>query len=289
MKKICFIAPYAALADMAAEAVREKGLDNIAVHQCPIQESVAFARAAQQKGAQILISRGGAATVLRHQLDLPVVEVKVSGYDVLRALNPYRGMRGTIGIVGFEGVVRGCQTICEMWGIATREYIVVEDANLIDWQQARRDVQRMIDDNGLKVVVGDNVSLRLQVQAQSIQMVESGREAVIQALEEAHTLLAVQEEEKKATEQLRMILDFVHDGVITTDEHGTVTVVSPAAETIFNIKKEQVVGKPVEACIPNTRIHKVLETKQPEVGQLQKGPHGYILTNRVPIMVEERM
>ena len=63
MKKICFIAPYAALADMAAEAVREKGLDNIAVHQCPIQESVAFARAAQQKGAQILISRGGAATV----------------------------------------------------------------------------------------------------------------------------------------------------------------------------------------------------------------------------------
>ena len=62
MKKICFIAPYAALADMAAEAVREKGLDNIAVHQCPIQESVAFARSAQQKGAQILISRGGAAT-----------------------------------------------------------------------------------------------------------------------------------------------------------------------------------------------------------------------------------
>ena len=289
MKKICFIAPYAALADMAAEAVREKGLDNIAVHQCPIQESVAFARSAQQKGAQILISRGGAATVLRHQLDLPVVEVKVSGYDVLRALNPYRGLRGTIGIVGFESVVRGCQTICEMWGITTREYIVVEDANLIDWQQARRDVQRMIDDNGLKIVVGDNVSLRLQVQAQTIQMVESGREAVVQALEEAHALLAVQEEEKKATEQLRMILDFVHDGVITTDEHGVVTVVSPAAETIFNVKKEQVVGQPVELCIPNTRIHKVLETKQPEVGQLQKGPHGYILTNRVPIMVEERM
>ena len=289
MKKICFIAPYAALADMAAVAVREKGLDNIAVYQCPIQESVAFARAAQRKGAQILISRGGAATVLRHQLDLPVVEVKVSGYDVLRALNPYRGMKGTIGIVGFESVVRGCQTICEMWGIATREYIVVEDANLIDWQQARRDVQRMIDDNGLKVVVGDNVSLRLQVQAQKIQMVESGREAVVQALEEAHALLMVQEEEKKATEQLRMILDFVHDGVITTDEHGIVTVVSPAAETIFNIKKEQVVGKPVEICIPNTRIHKVLQTKQPEVGQLQKGPRGYILTNRVPIMVEERM
>lgn len=288
MKKICFIAPYEELASAAAAVVREKGL-NIDVHQCPIQESVAFARAAQKEGVQILISRGGAATMLRHHLELPVVEVKVTGYDVLRALNPYRGSHETIGIVGFESVVRGCQTICEMWGIATKEYIVVEDANLVDWQQARQEVQELIDRNNIRIVVGDNVSLRLQIQADTIQMIASGREAVVQALEEAQTLLAVQEEEKKATEQLRMILDFVHDGVITTDEHGIVTVVSPAAENIFNIKKEQVIGKTVETCIPNTRIHKVLQSRTPEIGQLQKGPKGYILTNRVPIIVEDRI
>ena len=288
MKKICFIAPYEELASAAAAVVREKGL-NIDVRQCPIQECVAFARAAQKQGAQILISRGGAATMLRHHLELPVVEVKVTGYDVLRALNPYRGSHETIGIVGFESVVRGCQTICEMWGIATKEYIVVEDANLVDWQQARQEVQELIDQNNIRIVVGDNVSLRLQIQADTIQMIASGREAVVQALEEAQTLLAVQEEEKKATEQLRMILDFVHDGVITTDERGIVTVVSPAAEHIFNIKKEQALGKTVETCIPNTRIHKVLQSGTPEIGQLQKGPKGYILTTRVPIMVEDRI
>ena len=57
----------------------------------------------------------------------------------------------------------------------------------------------------------------------------------------------MQEEEKKTTEQLRMIIDFVHDGVITTDERGVVTVISPVAEKIFGVKKRDVVGKPVEA------------------------------------------
>ncbi len=286
MKKICFIAPYKGLADVAAAVVDELGL-RIDVHCCPIQESVTFAKEAKKKGAQILISRGGAATVLKHQLDLPVVEVKVTGYDVLRALNPYRGTSETIGIVGFENVVRGCRTICEMWGIATKEYIVVGDANHVDWQAAREEVQALIDAHQIKVVIGDNVSLRLQVKAETIQMISSGREAVVQALEEAQSLLLVQEEEKKTTEQLRMIIDFVHDGVITTDERGVVTVISPVAEKIFGVKKRDVVGKPVEACIPNTRIHKVIESKEAEVGQLQKGPTGYILTNRVPILVED--
>ncbi len=286
MKKICFIAPYKGLADVAAAVVDELGL-RIDVHCCPIQESVTFAKEAKKKGAQSLISRGGAATVLKHQLDLPVVEVKVTGYDVLRALNPYRGTSETIGIVGFENVVRGCRTICEMWGIATKEYIVVGDANHVDWQAAREEVQALIDAHQIKVVIGDNVSLRLQVKAETIQMISSGREAVVQALEEAQSLLLVQEEEKKTTEQLRMIIDFVHDGVITTDERGVVTVISPVAEKIFGVKKRDVVGKPVEACIPNTRIHKVIESKEAEVGQLQKGPTGYILTNRVPILVED--
>ena len=49
MKKICFIAPYVELATAAATVVREKGL-NIDVHQCPIQESVAFARAGRTQG-----------------------------------------------------------------------------------------------------------------------------------------------------------------------------------------------------------------------------------------------
>ena len=288
MKKICFIAPYEELANLAASVAQEMNLD-IDVRHCPIQESVAFARAAQKDGAQILISRGGAATALKHQLDLPVVEVKVTGYDVLRALNPYRGTKDTIAIVGFENVVRGCRTICDMWGIDIREYIVVGDGHVIDWRLARQEVQDLIDRQGIKVVIGDNVSLRLQVKADKIQMIASGREAVVQALEEAQNLRLVQEEEKKATEQLRMILDFVHDGVVTTDECGLVTVVSPAAENIFGIREEDVVGKPVEACIPNTRIRKVLESKEPEVGQLQKGPKGYILTNRVPIMVEEHV
>ncbi len=32
----------------------------------------------------------------------------MSGYDILDALIPFKGQKGTVGIVGFSSVIKGC-------------------------------------------------------------------------------------------------------------------------------------------------------------------------------------
>ena len=54
-----------------------------------------------------LASRGGTAALLRNKLDIPIVEIKVTGYDVPRALHPYIEKRQNIAIVGYQNVVYG--------------------------------------------------------------------------------------------------------------------------------------------------------------------------------------
>jgi len=96
----------------------------------------------------------------------------------------------------------------------------------------------------------------------------------------------VQEEEQKATQRFQAILNFVHDGIVATDETGCVTLLNPAAEKTFHIRQSEILGRPISSVIKHTRIDEVLKSGKAEIGQMQKVPDGHIITNRIPITVE---
>jgi len=58
-------------------------------------------------------------------------------------------------------------------------------------------------------------------------------------------------ERKRAVEQLQSIADHVIDGIISIDEHGTVTTFNPAAERIFGYFAPEVMGQNVKMLMPD--------------------------------------
>ncbi len=283
---IGFIAPYAELAEVASEVREGMGLDfPIAVGI--LEGAVGVADALIHQGAEVIISRGGTAALLRSKLDLPIVEIKVTGYDVMRALHPYIGTNRKIAIVGYRNVVHGCRIFGDLFGLSIRELIIPSEEVDKDWDAAQLAVRRLVAENDIDVVIGDSlVKGRLKVENIEVQMVESGKEAIIQAIEEAKNISRVRENERRAYERLRTIIHSVHDGVVATDEQGRITAVNLVAEEIFGFKEKNVLGMPIGEAIPNTRIDKVLQTGQAELEQLQQTPKGYIVTNRVPFTLE---
>ena len=280
---IGLIAPYAELAGVASEVRDSMGLDfPIAVGI--LESAVGVAETLIRQGAEVIISRGGTAALLRNVLPVPVVEIKVTGYDVMRALHPYIGQERKIAIVGYQNVVQGCRIFGDLFGLSTRELTIPADEINKDWEAAQQAVRRLVAENGIDVVIGDSlVRGRLKVENTAIQMVESGKEAIAQAIEEAKHIALVRENERRAYERLRTIIHSVHDGVVATDENGRITAVNLVAEEIFGFQEKEVLGMPIGQAIPNTRIDKVLQTGQAELEQLQQTPKGYIVTNRVPI------
>jgi len=285
-KKIGFIAPYGELADIASEVRNELGFDFSVVVGllegaiCPGEELV-------QQGAEVIISRGGTAALLRDKLEVPIVEIKVTGYDVMRALYPYIGKKCNIAIVGYQNVVYGFRIISELFGLSIHELIIPSKEVHKDWDAVQQQLKRLIHENDIHLIIGDTlIRSKLKLDNINIQLIESGKEAIIQAIEEAKHIAHIRENERKAYERLRTIIHSVHDGVVATDEKGLITSVNLIAEDIFGFKEEDVVGTFISIAIPNTRIDKVLRTGLPEIEELQLTPKGYVVTSRVPIRHE---
>ena len=62
----------------------------------------------------VIISRGGTARMLRQHLALPVVEVEVSPYDILRTLKLADGLTGKTAMVSFENITHNARQLCEL-------------------------------------------------------------------------------------------------------------------------------------------------------------------------------
>jgi PAS domain S-box-containing protein len=84
-------------------------------------------------------------------------------------------------------------------------------------------------------------------------------------------------------QELDVVLNSTHDAMIAVNEAGVITVFNAAAEKLMGIDSEQLIGRLVSEAIPNSRLHVVLQTGEPELNQVQKLDQTQIITNRVPV------
>jgi PAS domain S-box-containing protein len=91
------------------------------------------------------------------------------------------------------------------------------------------------------------------------------------------------EDEKHLTEILQTILDIAYDGILVVDKEAKITMISRSYATFLGVDKEKVIGKHVTEVVENTRMHKVLESGQPEIAQMHKINGSYMIATRIPI------
>lgn len=85
-------------------------------------------------------------------------------------------------------------------------------------------------------------------------------------------------------EQDRAILHSLREGVVAIDADGRITLANNEAIRLLECAPD-VVGRPVEEVIPNTRLREVVRTKRAEYDQEQQLRTKVIITNRVPVIV----
>ena len=73
------------------------------------------------------------------------------------------------------------------------------------------------------------------------------------------------------------------DAMTIVDAQARVAFISPVHERFFGLGRGEAIGRPVRDVIENTRLHTVLQTGQPEVGQLQRMQGAERVVSRIPI------
>lgn len=282
MNEIVIVAPHENLANISKEVIKKNNL-SIDVVVGDLSEGVKYAHKAIHEGAKVLISRGGTYNMIREHVDVPVVEIKMSSFDLLRGFKNLIGYRGKIGVAGYSNVICGCDTIAEFLNMD------VEMLHFENELTAPTIIKEAIL-KGIKAFIGDSIGYKIaRAYGCESYLITSGQEAIFDSIQEAIRILKVTKTEKEKAEKLKAILDFIHDGILAIDKNGIITTFNTSAERIFQKKSSEVIGKIVSEVIPNTGMLKVIESGVKEIGVLQDINRCKIVTNRVPIIVDDKI
>ena len=125
MTQIALIAPCESLASIASETARKMNMA-LKIKPALLGDAINVAKQLQSEGAQVLVSRGGTALVLQNapELSLPVIEIRVTAYDVVRAIAEARKFGPRIGVIGFENMVLGASTLETVLGVEIQEFLL---------------------------------------------------------------------------------------------------------------------------------------------------------------------
>ncbi|MDT8900151.1 sigma 54-interacting transcriptional regulator [Anaeroselena agilis] len=277
---LALISTYPELAGVFS-AVAERENLNPFIAIAALEEAAAIAREIEPHTDAIL-SRGGTADYIRRVVDIPVISIPITPFDAARSVNAGKHLTDVFAFFNYGQNMYGIRDIEKMFGKTIREYTFTTEQEI---EAGVKDAKAC----GVGVLIGGIVTVRL-ARKHGLEgiLIECGEEAVYRSMLEAIHVVGIRRTERSRAARFEAVLNSIVDGVIVTDADNRVTIYNPAAERIFRIAAERVIGRQVTEVIPNTRMHKVLETGEPELAALQKIYDGTIATKRMPIRLDDK-
>ncbi|WP_196600081.1 PrpR N-terminal domain-containing protein [Pectinatus frisingensis] len=112
--QILSVAPLSDLAELAVTVVEEKFSQKkklFHVVKANLQEAETLVKNAEDNGIEVIVSRGGTASIIEKKVDLPIVYIQVTVTDILQALLKVGKYPENIAVAGFGNMIYGCDEL----------------------------------------------------------------------------------------------------------------------------------------------------------------------------------
>lgn len=277
---LAFISPYSDLAQVFSRLVNQEDI-NPYVSLATLADAADIARNIRSQ-TDVILSRGGTAEYIKEAVDIPVISIPITTFDVARAIFAVKNRAKEIAFFNFSQKMYGVRELENMFSVKILEYTFATEKEIEDGIRASAA-------RGIKMVIGGVVAVKLaQKYSMESILIECGEEAVSRSISEAIHVAQVRRVERSRVARVKIVLDSIAEGIVVTDETNCITIYNPAAERIFRIPENQAIGQKVQDIIPNTRMHLVFESGKPDIDALQELYGITIATNRIPIMLDDK-
>lgn len=220
MRKISigFISPYDAMVRMIEDLKKEHVDLEIITKVGNLEKGVELAQEMEMQGVDIIISRGGTAKLIRESsVTLPVIDVHMSGYDLLRSIMLASGhSEEKKALVGFSNITLGAASIVSLLEIDMKVVTIKEAA----------EVETVLSDlkvAGYTRILGDVVTVNVAAQfGLNGLLIQSGRESLLESLEEARRLYNSQEKNQQLLRIMQQLLKEREQDVLIRTANGKI-------------------------------------------------------------------
>lgn len=187
---------------------------NVEIREGNLGDALSALKEAEVAGADVIVSRGGTAKLLKSQTSIPVIDIHISGYDVLRAVTVAEGYPGKKAIVGFSSITGGAQIIVDLLGLDIEVHTLEHESEVAE-------LISRLKEQGTRLVMGDVVTVNTSTTLglESI-LIQSGAESIMDAYERAKNVHGLLSGMKRELAMLQSALADQADGVVLLDEKG---------------------------------------------------------------------
>lgn len=284
--KITFIAPIKSIIDTVNEMHlqgRFPGADEIEVVMGDLETGLEQARQAIKRGADVIVSRGGTASLIAKNVEVPVVEIQVSAFDILRALKQFDEITGTVGVVFARRLLFECEKLGDLIGVSMRE-IFMEN------EKIEEEKIHAASHAGIAAFIGDARSVKILKQSGlKVNPIESSEDAIMQAFIEAINIYNARRKEREKAELFRTIINASTEGIIAIDREGCINVLNPVAESVFQLDRFFDIGTYIGDLIPDDRLRECLASDEYEREGVKRIDGKMFAIKRIPIKLNNEV
>ena len=207
-------------------------------------EAITAARELIARNAvDVIISAGANATYLRDRVDIPVIRINVSGFDILRALMKASRFSDKVALINYRETDANLEEVKHLINvdIEQRSYTTIEDARL-----QFRELKQL----GYRVVVGSSFVTDLSENEGLTGILTYSEQAIHQAVDMAIEVTRTQRIEQGRQAWLNQVIQHLQEGVIAVDRDQLVQCFNPASRRILGVETDLMLRRPLHELVP---------------------------------------
>lgn len=180
--KILGIAPYEELNTSMNIVSKQFEELQAEIYTADLEEGQRIAAERCDEHYEAIISRGGTAALIRQVVTIPVIDVSISIYDILRTIRLAKTYTENFVIVGYASITEPAHLLCDVLGYK------IKIITLTDTQQADKILDTLANEHH-EMILCDAITHRLALtKSLTTILITSGFESIKQAYQEAVTI-----------------------------------------------------------------------------------------------------
>jgi PAS domain S-box-containing protein len=231
---------------------------------------------------EVIVARGGTAEALRSlSSDISVVDIPLTGFDIIKAILRAEELGEKICVVGYNNLLQQISQVNDLRHIfkSSLEMYVCD---------TKKDIESAIltaKDKGFRCIVGGVGSCQL-AESHGLKgvIIESSRESVKEALKQAANVLQIKSQERKKSSLFQAIMNYTFEGIMSTDEQGRITVCNTNAIDILDLENRGLIGHKLEDVSCPHEIRNLLKKPEERLNELIELNRKTIVVNKVPLV-----
>ena len=226
-----------------------------------------------------MIARGFSALTMK-QRGYICAELKVGGYDVIAAVLKARRMSpglSHIAVIGAFNMIYGIESIRDAFPDMKLSTYPVNSEPLL------ADAIRQAISDGCDALVGNYTGVELAKKSGlPAVMIESGQEAINNAIDEAKSAAEIDLREKMRSAQMANIMNYSFQGILSTDQNGIITFANKYCYSILDSGHALLTGRSILDFFPNLPVEEVTRNGKKLLSELHIYASYHLMVNCVP-------